>query len=187
MFCRKCGSQNEDNAYKCIKCGEVLQQAVAGGPPRVTIPNYLAQSILVTILRRPPFGIPAIVFAAQVNGKLASGDIPGATLASQRAKMWSWISFFSGSALPGSCSMLSSASSAPWSPPSNKTAWAIRVIGLAIFVGIALLAWLDPTTSGVFPPCPIHAITGLHCPGCGSLRPTHQLLNGNLAELRPVP
>lgn len=93
MFCRKCGTQNDDNAYKCIKCGEILRQVQAGGPPPVMIPNYLAQSILVTLFCCLPFGIPAIVFAAQVNGKVASGDIAGATLASQRAKMWSWISF----------------------------------------------------------------------------------------------
>jgi hypothetical protein len=60
------------------------------------VPNYLAQAILVTILCCLPFGIPAIVFSAQVNGKLAAGDYAGAVEASKRAKMWCWISFWVG-------------------------------------------------------------------------------------------
>lgn len=26
MYCPKCGAQNDDNAFKCIKCGTVIQQ-----------------------------------------------------------------------------------------------------------------------------------------------------------------
>jgi len=97
MYCRKCGTQNDDNAWKCIKCGEILQM-VSQSPqqPRVNIPNYLAQAILVTIFCCVPFGIPAIVFAAQVNGKIATGDIEGATASSKKAKMWCWLSFGTG-------------------------------------------------------------------------------------------
>jgi hypothetical protein len=40
-----------------------------------------------------PFGIPAIVYSAQVNGKIQSGDIQGAIDSSKKAKMWGWISF----------------------------------------------------------------------------------------------
>lgn len=61
-------------------------------PPPANIPNYLVQSILVTLFCCLPFGIVAIVFAAQVNGKLQSGDIQGAMQASSQAKMWCWIS-----------------------------------------------------------------------------------------------
>jgi hypothetical protein len=93
MYCRKCGAQNDDNAFKCTQCGEILQHVHTGGPPPANIPNYLAQSILVTLFCCLPFGIVAIVFAAQVNGKIAAGDIPGAVRASSQAKMWSWISF----------------------------------------------------------------------------------------------
>lgn len=57
------------------------------------VPNYLAQAILVTIFCCIPFGIPAIVFAAQVNSKLAAGDIDGARDSSRKAKMWTWIAF----------------------------------------------------------------------------------------------
>jgi hypothetical protein len=58
----------------------------------VDVPNYLVFAILVTILCCPPAGIPAIVYAAQVNGKLQAGDIAGAQLASKNAKMWCIIS-----------------------------------------------------------------------------------------------
>jgi hypothetical protein len=43
-----------------------------------------------------PFGIPAIVFAAQVNGKLAAGDYEGAVETSKKAKRWCWVSFLVG-------------------------------------------------------------------------------------------
>jgi hypothetical protein len=62
-------------------------------PPGGQIPNYLVWSILSTICCCLPFGIVAIVFSAQVNSKLATGDIPGAMASSQKAKMWCWIAF----------------------------------------------------------------------------------------------
>ena len=60
---------------------------------RPNIPNYLVQAILVTLFCCLPFGIVSIVYASQVNSKLAAGDIAGAREASDKAKMWSWISF----------------------------------------------------------------------------------------------
>jgi len=53
--------------------------------------NYLVESIVVTICCCLPFGIAAIVFAAQVNGKLQAGDIAGAQDAANKAKMFCWI------------------------------------------------------------------------------------------------
>ena len=93
MFCRKCGRQNDDTAYRCNGCGEVLQEAGPPGLPVRDIPTYLAQAILVTLLCCMPFGVVAIVFAAQVNGKLDVGDYAGAVNASKTAKMWCWIAF----------------------------------------------------------------------------------------------
>jgi hypothetical protein len=46
---------------------------------------------------------------------------------------------------------------------------------------IGMLDCFDPATSGLFPPCPLHYLTGWYCPGCGSLRALHQLLHGNLS------
>jgi type II secretory pathway pseudopilin PulG len=95
MFCPKCGAPNDDNAWKCVQCQTVLQQApspAAGGPPEV-VPNYLWQAIVCTVCCCVPFGIPAIVYAAQVNSKVAQGDLAGARNSSKNAKMWCWIAF----------------------------------------------------------------------------------------------
>jgi Protein of unknown function (DUF2752) len=52
---------------------------------------------------------------------------------------------------------------------------------LFCFVAAArLLRVFDPASSRLFPPCPIHYFTGFYCPGCGSLRAVHQLLQGHL-------
>ena len=50
---------------------------------------------------------------------------------------------------------------------------------LLLIFALAVLFWYDPVESGVFPPCLFHAITGWHCPGCGSARGLHQLLHGH--------
>lgn len=57
------------------------------------VPNYLVQSILVTVFCSSILGIVSIVFAAQVNGKLSQGDIAGAQDMSNKAKMFCWIAF----------------------------------------------------------------------------------------------
>lgn len=51
---------------------------------------------------------------------------------------------------------------------------------LLVAVAVVMLRIYDPAGSGIFPPCPLHYLTGLYCPGCGSLRAMHQLLHGNL-------
>lgn len=63
-----------------------------GAPP----PNNLVLAILVTILCCWPLGIPAIIFAAQVNSKFAQGDYAGAEDSSKKAKMWSIIALCAG-------------------------------------------------------------------------------------------
>ena len=94
MYCRKCGSQNYDGASKCANCGESISPAGGHGvtPPQ-KIPNYLAQAIIVALFCCMPLGIPAIIFAVQVNSKLLAGDIQGALEASRKAKVWCWWSF----------------------------------------------------------------------------------------------
>jgi hypothetical protein len=90
MFCSRCGTRNADNAVQCSRCGEELHSAQT---PAANVPNYLAWSILVTILCCWPFGIPAILNAAQVNKRVGAGDTAGAMAASRKAKMWCWVSF----------------------------------------------------------------------------------------------
>lgn len=59
-------------------------------------PNYLVHSILATVLCCLPTGIVGIVYAAQVNGKLAEGDLLGAQTASQKARLWTIVSVVAG-------------------------------------------------------------------------------------------
>jgi Interferon-induced transmembrane protein len=92
MFCRNCGAQVEGLATTCPRCGAVVPE----NAPTEQVPNYLVQAILVTIFCCLPFGIPAIVYAAQVNSKLAGGDYAGALDASGKAKTWCWVGFLCG-------------------------------------------------------------------------------------------
>ena len=105
MFCPQCGANNADTAVVCMQCGRNLQPGIplpiAGvvQPPIAPPQNYLVFAILTTVLCCLPAGIPAIVYAAQVNGKTQMGDIAGAKAASDNAKMWCWISFGAGLAV----------------------------------------------------------------------------------------
>jgi len=59
--------------------------------------------------------------------------------------------------------------------------WPSVVIAvLAVSAGVVLF-WFDPSRSPFYPTCQFHRLTGLQCPGCGSLRALHQLLHGRLA------
>lgn len=62
------------------------------------IPNYLIPAIL-SLFCCWPLSIVAIIFAAQVNGKVSSGDIQGAMDASKKAKLFSFIAIGIGLAL----------------------------------------------------------------------------------------
>jgi len=68
------------------------QQKQLLSPPK----NWLVESILVTIFCCLPFGIAGIVFASQVNSKLAAGDYNGALQASKDAGKWTKIGFWLG-------------------------------------------------------------------------------------------
>ena len=56
------------------------------------------------------------------------------------------------------------------------------IAGLAAGSGALVTLFLfDPATHGFYPICPLHQMTGLLCPGCGTLRALHQLTHGNFA------
>jgi len=118
LNCPNCGTSNLDTASICVNCGKSLSGGPAhsytppsappsshtpprppgggsyGAPPAgEPIPNYLVQSIIVTLCCCLPLGVVAIIFAAQVNSKLAAGDLAGARDASAKAKMFCWIAF----------------------------------------------------------------------------------------------
>src|SRR5436309_6780921 len=60
-----------------------------------TVPNYLVIAIL-SIFCCWPLAIPAIIFATQVNSKVATGDIAGAQESSQKAKKFAMIGIIVG-------------------------------------------------------------------------------------------
>lgn len=106
VYCSTCGRESDPGARFCDNCGAVLDQQADGPqyapgmPPdqpgfgaAANVPNYLVQAILVTIFCCLPAGIVAIVFAAQVNGRVRSGDLADAQRLSRNAKTWCWISF----------------------------------------------------------------------------------------------
>jgi hypothetical protein len=64
-------------------------------------------------------------------------------------------------------------------PIERKLLVAAGLVGAAALV---MLRVFDPATSGIFPPCPVHYLTGLYCPGCGSLRALHALLHGDFRQ-----
>ena len=66
--------------------------------------------------------------------------------------------------------------------------WAMRIgfiaFCLALFTGLLLLVFIDPSAglAGKLPFCPLHAMTGLNCAGCGATRACHELLRGNVLQ-----
>lgn len=52
---------------------------------------------------------------------------------------------------------------------------AVGIIGLGLFY-----FFINPQEVNFLPECPLHATTGFYCPGCGSQRATHKLLNFNI-------
>jgi hypothetical protein len=49
-----------------------------------------------------------------------------------------------------------------------------------VFAALLVVYLFPPGQHAFYPRCIFHVATGLLCPGCGSLRATHQLLHGNL-------
>ena len=57
----------------------------------------------------------------------------------------------------------------------------LLLLGIAaIFLGI--YTFFNPADFVLFPKCPFWLLTGYQCPGCGSQRAIHHLLNGHWQE-----
>lgn len=67
------------------------QQWNTPSPGGAEVQNYLIPAILSTIFCCLPLGVVSIIFATQVNSKVAAGDIAGAAEASKKAKMFMFI------------------------------------------------------------------------------------------------
>ena len=117
VFCVNCGAANPDDARFCRQCGTELTVSQSAPPPftgqdqpsqersdpfasppppyygsPTHIDNNLIWAILATICCCVPTGIVAIVYAAQVNGKLAAGDAVTAQRYANNARLWAIIS-----------------------------------------------------------------------------------------------
>ncbi|HYR27400.1 MAG TPA: CD225/dispanin family protein [Thermoanaerobaculia bacterium] len=73
-------------------------------PP--VIPNHLVGAIVTTLCCCMPFGIVSLVFAAQVNTKIAAGDLAGAQIASRNAKTWMIVALVMGILTGGGAALL---------------------------------------------------------------------------------
>jgi len=56
------------------------------------------------------------------------------------------------------------------------------LLAIVIVVIAVIYALFNPEDCKFFPPCPIYHFTGFKCPGCGSQRAIHYLLNGEVAQ-----
>ena len=61
----------------------------------------------------------------------------------------------------------------------RRMAWLLATLAA---IGASVLYFSPPRQSWFLPACPVHAATGLFCPGCGTARALHALLHGQLAE-----
>ena len=57
----------------------------------------------------------------------------------------------------------------------------VLIVGL-ITVTTAVLFLFNPAVSSFYPSCPLNEYTGIYCPGCGTQRAAHEILNGNIAQ-----
>jgi len=93
MFCSRCGTQNPDAGIACVRCGQLLAKPHIASVPVQYVHSHLAPAILVTLFCCLPFGIVAIVYAAEAMSRSSAGDCMGAFGASKRAAIWCWVSF----------------------------------------------------------------------------------------------
>jgi hypothetical protein len=56
----------------------------------------------------------------------------------------------------------------------------MALAGGVLAAALVLLYTCNPETAKIYPPCLLHALTGLYCPGCGALRAMHHLLHGDI-------
>jgi hypothetical protein len=65
---------------------------------------------------------------------------------------------------------------------SARKRFAIFVFSLIAFGLVVIYGLIDPSTSPFFPKCPVKSLTHYDCPGCGSQRAVHALLNFEFRE-----
>ena len=53
-------------------------------------------------------------------------------------------------------------------------------LSIPILAAGLLLFFFDPSIHTFYPACPLHSLTGIDCPTCGTLRAAHLLLHGKV-------
>ncbi len=72
-------------------------------------------------------------------------------------------------------------------PPAPRTRnWrgGLQPLGLATIAaaGCTYIALVNPNRSSAYPQCPLHALTGYDCPGCGLTRSVYALMHGDIGR-----
>ena len=66
-------------------------------------------------------------------------------------------------------------------PAPSRARWVRWAVQVGVAGAAAVLYAVAPELNSWLPPCPVHELTGWHCPGCGSLRAIHRLLHGDFS------
>ena len=65
----------------------------------------------------------------------------------------------------------------------KKIKFGIIIFSIIMFLmAISFYFLWNPSQYNFYPKCPLYSITGMYCPGCGSQRAIHQIINGNIIE-----
>jgi hypothetical protein len=66
----------------------------------------------------------------------------------------------------------------PFNASTRQRTRALSYVGITL-AGLGFLRLFNPSTSGFYPPCLFHSLTGLYCPGCGVTRALYHLAHGH--------
>jgi hypothetical protein len=81
------------------------------------------------------------------------------------------------------------AAARPELPDWRRFHWPIWLGLVGLAVALFVLWKFEPRGQFFYPQCWMYRMTGFQCPGCGGLRATHALLNGDIAaawKLNPL-
>ncbi|MFM7724994.1 MAG: DUF2752 domain-containing protein [Bacteroidota bacterium] len=65
---------------------------------------------------------------------------------------------------------------------SSGKRFKILIFSIIALMLVVIYGLIDPSTSHFFPKCPVKSLTHYDCPGCGSQRAIHALLNFEFRE-----
>lgn len=86
MYCPKCGKKNDDNAYKCTKCGKILHEEPAGKKSNtavvVMVIAGIAVGLFILIGILAAIAIPSFVnYQAKARDAMAQAEVKNACTA----------------------------------------------------------------------------------------------------------